>query len=78
MNIDHYISIFLLKKFFLFKIFWPHGMAYGILVPQSVSQSGIESVLPALRVWSLNRWTAEQVPRSLYVFTSQSPYYTFI
>jgi len=34
-------------------------VACRILVPQP----GIEPLLPALEVWSLNHWTAREVPK---------------
>ena len=37
---------------------WPHHMACGVLVPQPV----IEPILPAVEVWSPNRWAAREVP----------------
>ena len=43
----------------LLLLFWPHHEAGGILVPQL----GIEPVPPAVEAWSLNHWTAREVPR---------------
>ena len=40
-------------------LFWPHLMAYGILVPPP----GIKPVSPALKTRSLNLWTAQKVLR---------------
>ena len=37
---------------------WPHHVSLGFLVPQPV----IETVLPAVEVWSPNRWAAREVP----------------
>ena len=42
-------------------IFWPLHVACGILVPWP----GIEPTPPALAVWSLNHWTAREVPHVL-------------
>ena len=44
--------------FFLSFLLWPHPTACGILVPQP----GIEPAHPELEVWSLNHWTAREVP----------------
>ena len=38
--------------------FWLHGAACGILGPGP----GIEPAPPAVEVWSLNHWTARDVP----------------
>ena len=46
-------------------IYWPHCVAYRILVPQPV----IESVPPTLKVQCLNPWTAREVP-DLCFFTT--------
>ena len=52
-----------------FIVFWPCCMVNGILVPQS----GMESMPPAVQTWSLDHWTANEVPGlitgSLYFFT---------
>ena len=48
-------SFLLLLLLFLF---WPHHAASGALVPWQ----GIEPVSPALEAWSLNHWTAREVP----------------
>ena len=40
------------------KFFWPHCVAFGILVPQP----GIEPMLPALGAQSLNQWTTRGFP----------------
>ena len=53
-------STFWLSFCFLF-FFWLHHVVCGILVPWS----GIEPVAPAVEAWSLNHWTARQVPRLL-------------
>ena len=46
---------------FLFIYFWPHRRAWcGILV----FWPGMEPATPALQVWSLNHWTAREVPHS--------------
>ena len=42
-------------------IFWPRREACEILVPQP----GTEPVPPAVEEWSLNHWTAKEVPLSL-------------
>ena len=56
----------LLKK----KNLWLNCVAYGILVPQP----GIEPMPPALKVWSLNHWTAGKVPKSPYFSEVHSRY----
>ena len=43
--------------FFSF-IFWPRCVACGILAPRP----GTEPVPPAVEAWSLNHWTAREVP----------------
>ena len=43
------------KPFFFF---WPHSKACGILVPRP----GIEPMHLAVEAWSLNHWTAREVP----------------
>ena len=43
---------------FCFVLSWLHHVACGILVPWP----GIESVPPAVEAWSLNHWTAREVP----------------
>ena len=43
---------------YLFIYFWPRCLACGILVPQP----GIQPVPPAVEAWSLNHWTAREVP----------------
>ena len=43
---------------FIFCYFWLHHMACGISVPQP----GIEPVLLAMKVRSLNHWTAGEFP----------------
>ena len=50
-----FVCFFLIHLYFLF---WPHCAACRILVPQL----GIEPMLPAVEVWSLNHWTAREVP----------------
>ena len=46
---------------YLFLKFWPHHMAWGILVPQP----GIEPVLPSMGAQSLNHGTTREVPNCL-------------
>ena len=41
-------------------------MAYGTLVPQP----GIELMPPALEAWSLNHWTAREVPKDFNLKTT--------
>ena len=48
--------------FFLFLIFWLCRMTYGI----TVSPPGIEPVSPALEAQILNRWTAREVPVTIF------------
>lgn len=45
--------------FVVFKTFWLYHVACRILV----LEAGIEPVPPAVVVWSLNSWTAREVPR---------------
>ena len=40
-------------------IIWPHCAACRILVPQPVTKP----MFPAVEMWSLNKWTARQVPK---------------
>ena len=47
--------------FFFF--FWPHHGACGILVPRP----RVEPEPPAVEAWSLNHWTAREVPAQ-YIF----------
>ena len=49
---------FLCVLSFFVVFFWLCHLACGILVPQP----GTEPVTPALEVWSLNHWTAREVP----------------
>ena len=51
---------------------WPHHTAFGILVPQT----GIEPVLPALKVQDLNHWTTREVQGGYTVDLFSSPYLT--
>ena len=43
--------------------FWLFQGAYGILVPQP----GFEPTLPAVKLHSLNHWTAKEVPPSSFL-----------
>ena len=43
---------------FLFFFFWPRRVARGILVPRP----GIKHAPPAVEAWSLNLWSAREVP----------------
>ena len=55
-------------SFFKLIFFWPHHMAWGILVPGLE----IKPIPPASEVWSLNHWTAREVPNmflKLYTFS---------
>ena len=45
----------------IFFFFGPRYVACGILV----LQPEIEPVPPAVEVWSLNHWTAREVPRDI-------------
>ena len=49
----------------VFFFFWPHRVAWGLLVPRP----GIEPAPPAVEAQRLNRWTAREVPLD----TSESP-----
>ena len=53
---------------YFFFFFWPRRAACGILVPRP----GIEPMPPALRAWSLNHWTASEVPSQLFFFLINS------
>ena len=53
---------------FLFLFFWLHHVACGILVPQP----GIEPMPPALEEWSLNHWTAQEVPKAFHFQIQQT------
>lgn len=53
----------ILKKIFFF---WPRSRACGILTPQPVT----EPMHPAVEAWSLNHWTAGEIP--LYFLTNTS------
>ena len=50
-----------------FFFFWPHRVAYGILVPRP----GIEPAPPELEAWSLSHWTAREVPENFSIFFKQ-------
>ena len=50
--------VFLLWWLFACFAFWPHHVAYGILIPWP----GIEPVTPALEAQNLNHWTIKEVP----------------
>ena len=50
------LESFSVQNFLIY--FWPRHMACGILVPWL----GIEPAPPALEAWSLNHWTAREVP----------------
>ena len=56
---SYYVPLPLFYLFtYLFFIFWPCCMAFGILVPWP----GIEPASPAGEAWSLNNWTTREVP----------------
>ena len=57
----HFIFYF----YFILFYFWPHCAACGILV----SRPGIKPASPEVEVWSLNHWTAREVPNPLYYFS---------
>ena len=57
-NYLFFLSFILFFFFFLF-FFLPHNAPWGILVPQS----GIEPASPIEEAWSLNHWTAREVPK---------------
>ena len=44
--------------FLSFSLLWPCCMAWGILV----HQPGLQTMPPAVKAWSLNHWTAREVP----------------
>ena len=58
-RINYFIK---LMSFFKLIFFWPHHMTWGILVPGL----GIKPIPPALEVWSLNHWTAREVPNMFF------------
>ena len=62
-------SFEILNDFF----FWLQQAACGILVPWP----GIESVLPAVEAWSLNRWTIGEGPEILNDFWITNPAFHF-
>ena len=49
---------------FIYLFIWASTHACGILVPQP----GIEHVPPAVETWSLNHWTAREVPEMALFF----------
>ena len=49
---------FVFTPFLFLKILWPCHVPYRILVPHP----GIEPATPSLEAWSLNHWTAREVP----------------
>ena len=51
------------KNLFIYIFSWPCHAACGILVPQP----GNEPAPPALEAWSLNHWTAGQVPLLVFL-----------
>ena len=55
--------------FFFFFSFWPRQAACGNLVPQP----GIEPMPPAAEAWSLNHWTAREVPGDIELLSSNLP-----
>ena len=54
----HHCIFLLFLSFFFFFFFGLHHASYGILVPWP----GIKPASRALEEWSLNRWTAREVP----------------
>ena len=56
-----------------FPFFWPHCIAYGILV--QVPQPGIKHTLPALEAWHLNLWTTREVPAALFSSVNFTTFY---
>ena len=50
-----------LTLYFIF-IFWPLHVACGILVPRP----GIKPILPWIRTWNPNHWTAREVPGTVF------------
>ena len=49
---------------FTFSTFWPFHLVYGILVPQPETKP----TPPATEAWSLDHWTAREIPWC-YLFT---------
>ena len=49
-------------SFFFFQFFGCAMWHVGIIVPQP----GIEPMPPAVEAWSLNHWTAREVPKFFY------------
>ena len=66
--------IFTKSCLLFFFFFWPRRAACGILVPRP----GIEPMPPALRAWSLNHWTASEVPSQLFFFFNKFIYFIHI
>ena len=48
--------------YFTLFYFWPYHVACKILVPWP----GIEPMPPAVETWSLNHWTAREVPEGIF------------
>ena len=57
-NMSSSLSIFYYFILLIYLFFWLHCTAGVILIPQPA----IEPVYPAVEAWSLNNWTAREVP----------------
>ena len=59
-----------IPHFFFFYFFAAPGLTFG--TQDLVPWPGIKSRPPALGAWSLNHWTAREVPQFLTIFNKQS------
>ena len=55
-------NVYAFFSFLFFFLFWPCQMACGILV----LRPGIDTPPAAVKAWSLNHWTAREVPPPLF------------
>ena len=58
--------------FIILKIFWLYHVACGILVPRP----GIKPTPPTVEAWSLNHWTAREVPMYVLYYVWECSFYT--
>ena len=56
--------VFVVVVLFFGVFFWLHGAARKILVPPP----GTEPVPSAVEAWSINHWTAREVPEGVFFF----------
>ena len=52
---------------FFFFFFWPHSVAYGILLPQP----GVEPEPLSVKAWNPNHWIARKFPVFIYIFVKK-------